>query len=289
MSLPALTIHRPRQIEHATSLLRRLGDDAAVYAGGNELLLELREGDGRHRHLIDVKGIDALCAIEVHHDGLGLGAAVTYRDISRSRLVLEHLPALADLARGIGNVRLRNTATLGGSLCHADPRSEPATFLLAADASVSWAARDGAVGRAKVDEFVRRSFEGGLEAGRLLTAIHVPLLGPDEAIGHRKISLRERPAVTVAAKLAVTGGRIADTRVAVGAPSGAPVLASDAARVLVGERASCLNDDDLAKAGEAAAAAVAPTDDLDGSAEFKRQLVRVLTGRCLRELLESAP
>jgi carbon-monoxide dehydrogenase medium subunit len=99
--------------------------------------------------------------------------------------------------------------------------------------------------------------------------------------------LRERPAVTVAAKLVAARGRVTDLRLAVGGTSGAPVLASEAAHRLIAERASELGESALAEVTDTAAAEVEPAADLDGSAEFKRQLVRVLTERCLRELLEA--
>jgi carbon-monoxide dehydrogenase medium subunit len=286
-SLPALTVHRPSQVADAISLLRRLGDDAAIYGGGNELLVGLKRRAARYRHLVDVKGIDDLRGIEVDGDELRLGAAVTYADITRSRVVREHLFALADMARAIGNVRLRTTATLGGGLCHGDPRSEPATFLLAADASASWATKDDRAARMKLSEVVRASMKGHRDPGGLLTAVHVPLLGRYRAIAHRKVRVHERPAVTFAARLGHRSGQVTDARLAVGA-SGAHLLVTDAGHMLVGERASSLSAARLGEVAEVAAAAVDPADDRDGSAEFKRQLVRVLCGRCLDELLETA-
>ena len=113
------------------------GDDAALYCGGTELLLLLKLGFAAFGHLVDVEGDrGARAASRPRTATLVIGAAVTHRELERSALVRERLPALAAMERSVANLRVREAGTLGGNLCFSDPHSDPATFLLAADAEV---------------------------------------------------------------------------------------------------------------------------------------------------------
>ncbi|HEX5500369.1 MAG TPA: FAD binding domain-containing protein, partial [Thermomicrobiales bacterium] len=128
--------HRPQTLAETAALLRALGDAAAIYAGGTELLPLMKDGLIEASHLIDIKGIPGLSEIEWNgdHGGLRIGALATHRAIERSPLVREHLPALADLEANVANVRVRAAGTIGGNCCFAEPHSDPATLLVALDA-----------------------------------------------------------------------------------------------------------------------------------------------------------
>jgi carbon-monoxide dehydrogenase medium subunit len=287
-TLPPFTIHRAQTVEDATDLLGRLGDDAVVYCGGTELLLVYRFGFADYPHLVDIKAIEELQGITVAGDELRIGATVTHREIERSPIVLEHFPALAAMECHVGNVRVRNQGTLGGNLCFADPHSDPATFLIAAGGSVS-ARRGGAIARRiAIEVFVRGPFETALEPGELLVAVHVPRPRPGTALVHRKMSFHERPAITVAVHVGVDGGRITEARLAVGSVGVAPVRAAAAEGHLLGLDAAVPDAAAMAAAGEAAAEAAGAVEDANGSVEYKRQLVRVLGVRSIREAIAQA-
>src|SRR5437016_3618738 len=133
MTLPRFQLHRPESVEEASDLLRQYGDDAALYCGGSELVLLMKLGFADYGHLIDLKGIDGLRVLHEHDGALHVGAATTHRQLERSPIVREGWPALARMERNVANVRVRTVGSLGGNLCFADPHSDPATFLLAAD------------------------------------------------------------------------------------------------------------------------------------------------------------
>lgn len=288
MKLPPFTVHRPATIEEAGTLLERHGDEAVVLCGGTELLLVYKLGFADYPHLVDVKGIDELHGIAVDGGPLRIGAAVTHREIERSPLVVRHLPALAAMERHVGNLRVRNTGTIGGNLAFADPHSDPATFLLAADGAIVCRRAGGVARRVPMGEFVRGPFETALEEGELLVAIEVPVAAAGAAIVHRKMSFHERPAITVAAACRVEGGTVAEARVAVGSVGVMPALAGEAADVVTGRSVGSVDDAVLAEAGDLAARAAEPVEDLNGSVEYKRQLVRVLARRCLGEAVRAA-
>jgi len=287
-TLPPFTVHRPGTVAEATELLGRLGDDAVVYCGGTELLLVYRFGFADYPDLIDVKPIAELRGIDVDGDELRIGATVTHREIELSPVVQEQCPALARMERHVGNVRVRTMGTIGGNLCFADPHSDPATFLLAAGGAVTLRRGSEPARRLPIEEFVRGPYETALEPGELLVAVHVPSTPAGSALVHRKMSFHERPAITVAAHVAVQAGRVSDVRLAVGSVGVTPVRVHGAETHLAGLDAAALPAEALAAAAEVAVDASAPVADANGSVEYKQQLVRVLARRSLQDAVEEA-
>lgn len=276
MTLPPFDLHRARAVAEARELLARYGDDAAVLCGGTELLLLLKLGFAGYGHLVDIREIEELGGIRAENGTLVVGATATHREIERSPLVRERLPALAAMERGVANIRVRNVGTLGGNLCFSDPHSDPATFLLALDAEAEWTG-----GRAPLREFLQGPYETALGEGELLHSIRIPVPARGIAVVHRKLSFHERPAATVTCAVRVDGGTVAEARVAVGSVGGRAVRAAAAETRLTG----AAPDDAAAvsEAAEAAAEAAGAAADANGSVAYKEQLVRVLVERCFRE------
>jgi aerobic carbon-monoxide dehydrogenase medium subunit len=275
LTLPPFDLHRASSVEEARELLVRYGDDAAILCGGTELLLLLKLGFATYGHLVDIKGIEELSGVRSENGSLVVGATATHREIERSALVLDHLPALAAMEREVANIRVRNVGTLGGNLCFSDPHSDPATFLLALDAEVEY---DGA--RQPLAEFLVGPYETALGHGQLLHSVRIPLPHEGTRIAHRKLAFHERPAATVACAVHAEGDTIAEARVAVGSVGPRAVLVETG---LAGTPAD--DGDALRNAGELAAEAAGAVEDANGSVEYKEQLVRVLVERCLRETL----
>jgi len=283
VTLPPFDLHRPRALEEATELADRYGEDAAFYCGGTELLLLLKLGYASFGHLIDLKGVEELAGVRAEDGCLVVGAAVTHRELERSELVRERLPALAEMERRVANIRVREVGTLGGNLCFSDPHSDPATFLLALDAEVEYRRGGGAARRAPISDFVVGPYQTILDEGEVLTSVRIPELPPGAAVAHSKLAFHERPTATVACLALVVDGEVAEARVAVGSVGARPVRAGAAEQMLTGAPAQEIGNGLLAEAGERAAEAAAPVDDASGSAEYKAQLVRVLVERTFRE------
>ncbi|MBS1889120.1 MAG: FAD binding domain-containing protein [Actinobacteria bacterium] len=280
-ALPEFDRHRPAELAEATELLAAHGDDAVVYVGGTELFLLFKLGFAEYPHVIDLKGIGELYGIERRDGGLRIGAAETHRSIERHPLVRQGWPSLAEMERGVGNLRVRTMGSIGGNLCFGDPHSDPATYLLAAAARLE--ARKGAERREiPVESFTTGPFENALDEGELLTGVLVPDLAPGAVIVHRKFVLTERPAITVAAHVRSDGSRLADVRLAVGSAGNRPSRVEAAEALLDGLAVDQL-DGALAEVRALAADAADPVEDANGSVEYKRHLVGVLSGRILRE------
>jgi carbon-monoxide dehydrogenase medium subunit len=276
MTLPPFDLHRATSVEEAGELLQLYGEDAAVMCGGTELLLLLKLGFSSYGHLVDIKGIEELGGIRAENGTLVSGSTVTHREIERSPLVLERLPALASMERGVANIRVRNVGTLGGNLCFSDPHSDPATFLLALDAEVEYNA-----GRIPLSEFLIGPYETALEHGQLLRSVRIPIPPNGTGIAHRKLAFHERPAATVACAVRTAEGTVIEARIAVGSVGARPVRAFAAEAMLAGNPIG--DNTVLAEAAALAAAASQAVEDANGSAEYKAELVRVLVERCFRD------
>ena len=276
MTLAPFDLHRPTSEAEARELLLRYGDDAAAICGGTELLLLLKLGYAAYGHLVALNGIPTLHGIRTENGSLVIGATSTHREIESSSLVLEHLPALAAMERGVANLRVRNVGTLGGNLCFSDPHSDPATFLLALDAEAEWAD-----GRAPLHEFLVGPYQTALAPGELLRAVRIPLPTPGSHIVHRKLAFHERPAATVTTSVRVQEGTVTEARIAVGSVGSRAIRAHAAEMQLQGISTGDLPA--IAAAAETAAQMSEPVDDANGSAEYKSELVRVLVTRCFRE------
>jgi carbon-monoxide dehydrogenase medium subunit len=291
--IPRFSLARPANLLDAFAAHADANGDGAYYAGGTELLQVMKMGLAQFRWLIDLKAVDELRGIAVEPDGrLRIGATTTHREIERSRLVGERLPALARLERDVANVRVRNTGTLGGNLAFAEPHSDPATFLLACDAELELAAPT-ARRRIGIGDFVLGPLFTAREADEILVAVRVPAAVAGEGRGYAKIKFFERPAASVAVRLRVANGRLADATVTVGSLTDVPVAVPAAADRLVG--APVEGDamtPDLASAIQDAAEAFGEIDaesDLNGSADYKRHLAGVLLRRAVADALLETP
>jgi carbon-monoxide dehydrogenase medium subunit len=289
--IPRFALVRARSLDEAFDAFASAGGDAAYLAGGTELLQVMKMGLASFGTLVDLKPIAALAGITVSDSGgVRIGAASSHREIERSAVVGERLPALAALEGRVANVRVRNQGTFGGNLAFAEPHSDPATFLLACDARVDLAGPSG-TRTLPVGEFVVGPLATAREPEEVLVAIDVPPAATGVGRGYAKIAFFERPAVSVAVEVALADGAIGGARVAVGSMLEAPALVPDASGALVGTPASGPPNGELRDAVARAAEAFGRLDaieDLNGSADYKRHLAGVLLLRAARDAVGEA-
>ena len=275
MMLPSdFELHRPATVEEAVGLRAELGDAAALYAGGTELLLAMKLGVLDYEHLIDVKRIDALRGLSRGDGELRIGALVTHRELE----TLPELPALAELERHVANVRVRCAGTLAGNLAFAEPHADPPALLVALGARVVLTGVGGSR-ELPLEDFLVGAYETELGEDELIEAVIVPL-GANAA--YRKFQVLERPAVGVAAVGAVREGVF----------DGAPVVVVGAGDERPGRSPTAGLDGMAVSEGlnilaAAASEAVEPVDDLSGTEEYKRHLTGVLAKRAVLALGET--
>ncbi len=277
-------IHEPTSIAEASRLLADHGEDAAVYAGGTELILVMKEGLAHFRHLVDIKTIPGLETIAYDGAVLRLGALATHRAIERSAVVGRHAPLLASVASQVANPRVRNVGTLGGNLCFAEPHSDLGTLCVAWDAVIVLA-RDGEERSVPADRFFTGVLETVREPDEVLVRVELRPFGPGTGGAYQRFAMHERPTAGVAAVVATRGGVIQHGRIAIGSVGPMPVRASEAEAMLAG---APLRDEALREAAKAVGRHAEVMDDLYGSAAYKRHVLTVLAARALREAVACA-
>jgi aerobic carbon-monoxide dehydrogenase medium subunit len=278
--LAPFEMHEPATVADASALLRHHGEEAAVYAGGTELLVLMKERISHFPHLINIKTIPGLNEIRLDGDELVIGALATHRHIARSALVQAAFPILAEMEHLIANVRVRNAGTLGGNLCFAEPHSDPATLLIAL--SAHFVLSSGQTTRAVPAESF---FTGLLETNRkpeeLLTEIRIPRLPDGARIAYERFKTHERPAATVAVALLPDG----EARIVVGSVAARPARMQSAEAALTEME---LTPAAIGRTASFAAAEIDPTEDVFESVAYKRHLVRVLVRRALETIARAA-
>ena len=236
--LDRFAIHQPASVGEASAMLSNFGSDAAIYAGGTELLVVMKERLAHFPHLIDIKRIPGLADItfDPEQRELTIGAVARHCDIERSPIVREHIPALAAMASEVANVRVRHAGTLGGNLCFAEPHSDPATLLAALDARLTLVSTAGERELA-MDAFATGLMETARRHDEVLTAVTVPAPGPRTGVAYERFKLHERPTAAVAAVITVVDGVIEAARIVAGSVGERPQRLRATASALRGQPA----------------------------------------------------
>jgi len=279
--------HPAGTVAEALDLLARYGDDAHIMAGGTSLMLMMQQGLVQPGHIVGLRDVAELRGIRALPDGgLEIRATTTHRQVERAADVAAYCPALAETFSRVATIRIRNQATVGGNLVHADPAQDPPPMLLALDAEAIVASQNGER-VVPLIEFFKDYFETVVQEGELLAAVRLPPL----PAGTRAIYVKFLPrteddyaTVAVAATLRLgPDNRCEDLRVALGAAAPIPMRARRVEDALRGQR---LTPALIDQAAEIVREEVDPIDDVRGSARYKREMARVWTGRALRSLLE---
>jgi carbon-monoxide dehydrogenase medium subunit len=279
--------HRPSSLQDALALLGRLGDDAKVLAGGQSLIPLMKLRLASPRHVVDVNRIPGLASIAERDGALVIGALVRESELEASDLVRRRFPILADACQVIADPVVRNLATVGGNLAHGDPANDHPAAMLALEAEVVAVGPKGAR-RIPVAGFFTGPLTTALEAGEILTEIHVPLPPPRTGGTYLKMERKVGDFATAAVGVQLTladGGTCARVGIGLTNVGATPIKARRAEAVLRGRR---VDEAAIREAAQAAADESDPAADLRGSVEYKRDLVRVLTARALRRALERA-
>jgi len=277
----------PTSVAEASRLLAALEDDEVrVMAGGTALMLTMRQRMVQPSHVISMARIDRLQGIEFDpQQGLRIGALTRHADLAASPVVQRHYPMLASMAERVANPQVRNQGTLGGNLCYGDPSTDPPSCLLALDAAVVLGSTRGERCM-PLDEFIVDYFETALEPDEILVEVRIPPLPPGvKGIYSRflRTAAEHRPLVSVALVAGLDGGGCHDVRIAVGASTPIPCRMKNAEAMLQGRRVDAAL---AAQAADLVAQDIEPLSDSRGSAEFRRDMVRVVVRRTICELFE---
>jgi carbon-monoxide dehydrogenase medium subunit len=234
--------------------------------------------------VVNVKRIPALATITVTDAALRLGALTSLTTLIEHPVVRDEYPVLPFTARYMGSPAIRNLATVGGNLCNASPAADLPPVLLALDAEVGIAGPKGER-RVALDGFFRGPGRTVLEPAELLAWIEVPRRRPARAIRYERLDVRRAMDIAIAGAavaVALDAGRVREARIALCAVAPIPLRVRDAEALLVAEG---LTPETAARAAELAAAAARPISDVRATAEYRRDMVGVLTARGLLSIM----
>ncbi|MCK4369134.1 MAG: xanthine dehydrogenase family protein subunit M [Dehalococcoidales bacterium] len=279
----------PKTLKEALTLLDKYQDEAKVIAGGQSLLILMRQGLVAPKYLIDIKGISELNYIKSDaKEGLKIGALTTHRTVEKSPMMRNGFSVLAEIERNVASIQTRNWGTVGGELCHGDPAEDPAPALITLNATLKMASLKGERTMA-VEDFTLDYFETALKPGELLTEIQVPVVPPHTGTAYTKFTVIENDLPTVGAAVSIILGSgddiCQDVRVALSASAPIPMRAKQAEAVLRGKK---ITDALLKEAGEVASTEAEPLSDIYASEEYRRELIKVLVKRMGKEALARA-
>jgi aerobic carbon-monoxide dehydrogenase medium subunit len=283
----------PGSLEAALDLLASRGGDAKLLAGGQSLIPVMNFRLAEPALLVDINKLKELDFIRRDEDsdgggGLRIGALTRQRRLERDPLVAEAAPLLHEAMPSIAHPQIRNRGTLGGSLAHADPAAELPAIAVALGARFRLQ-RAGGERWVDARDFFAGLFATALEPDEILTEVQVPPLPARTGWAFLEIARRHGDYAQVGIAALVTldeTGRCREARLVYLSVGDAPVEAREAARLLVGQELSPTAIQ--AAADKAARDEMDPLGDIHATAEFKRHLARVITGRALRQAHQRA-
>ncbi|AXH91556.1 FAD binding domain-containing protein [Micromonospora aurantiaca] len=288
MQVPApFEYERATSVDHAISLMERLGSTSRLIAGGHSLLPMMKLRLASFDYLIDINDLhDELGYIEAGPDELRIGALTRHRELLESATLTAGFPIFADAERVIADPVVRNRGTLGGSLCQADPSEDLSAVCTALDASCVIRGPGGAERVVSMEDFHVGPYETAVGDGEILVEIRLPVR-PGCGSAYEKVERRAGDWAVVSAGAAVwlDGDVISDARVGLAAVGPNTTGIPEISAALRGQEPG---EGLFAQAGAIAARSCDPATDQRGSADYKRHLADELTRRTLRRAVERA-
>ena len=277
-------------IAMAAAALAEAGGEGKIIAGGQSLVPMLNFRLLRPSVLVDINRIAGLAGIEEAGNAIRIGALTRHYQLETSALIARHLPVLSCAMTHVAHLAIRNRGTMGGSLSHADPAAELPMMVLLLNAELYVASASGQRTIAARDFFLG-AMTVDLAADEIVTAIALPKLPLHTGWGFEEVARRhgDFALAAAAATVTVSGGAIAQTRIALTGVGPTALRAAEAEALLVGR---ALDPDLTRRVIDAVRAAIEPETDLHASSDYRRHLAGVLAGRALaaawRRAAESA-
>jgi carbon-monoxide dehydrogenase medium subunit len=272
-------------IDEALAALKEYGDDVELIAGGTSLIIMMQQGLVQPKVVVGIGQIPELRGVKrTAEGGLDFGATTTHRQLETSPEAFAYDAALPRALGVIATIRIRNQATVGGNLVHADPAQDPPPVLIALDATCDVVGPGGAR-TIPMESFFSDYLESVLDKTELLRSIKVPAMPAGSRLAYKKFLPRTEDdfaTVAVAVRLgADADGRCTDLRIGLGSLGVTPLRAKAVESALRGQK---LSAESIRDAAALVRDEVDPLDDIRGSAKYKREMARVWTERTIAQL-----
>jgi carbon-monoxide dehydrogenase medium subunit len=280
----------PKTLKEVHQELKQFGADAKLIAGGTALVIMMKQRLVRPACLVSLRAVRGLSGLAQKDGGIKIGGLTTHREVETSSLVRRQIPLLAETYRHVATIRVRNMATVGGGLAHADPNQDPPPALIALGATLKATSADGSR-TIPLDGFFTDYYETGLRPDEIITEIFVPRLPPNSGAAFLKFLPRtadDYATVSAAAVVTLDKARksFVDVRIALGSVGTTPIRAREAEEILRGQPVKA---EALREAAEKAKQLVDPISDFRGSAAYKREMAGVFLRRALEAALDRLP
>jgi len=276
----------PKTLSEAIALLQKHGPDAKILAGGQSLIPLMKLRMASPKRLIDLNRVSGLAYIKEADGFLTIGALTRESELDSSDLIRRKYPIIADTAAVIADPLVRNMATIGGNLAHADPANDHPATMLALGTEVVATGPKGAR-KIPIAVFFTDVFTTALKPDEILTEIRIPIPPARSGGAYFKVERKVGDFATAAVAAQVTLEGNTCKRVGIGLTNvgPTPIKATRAEKALEGKAAEEKN---IQEAARIASEEAQPVDDLRGSADYKRSLIRVLTARALQKAVARA-
>jgi len=271
--------HSPTSVDEALALLQQHANDVRLLAGGQSLVPMMNFRLVAPGVVVDLNRIPELAYITDRGNVVHIGAMTRQRAAEFSPIIGEKVPLLREAIKLVGHLPTRSRGTIGGSIAHADPSAEiPMVFQALEGEAVARGPRGERT--IKAEEFFRDALTTSLAPDEMLVEVRLPAMPPGAGFAVEEFARRhgDFAIAAIAAVVVRDGARCCKARLATAGISSCPVRLRAAEQVLEAEG---LGESAVARAAEVAADAVEPLADHNASAEFRRHLTRVLTGRAL--------
>lgn len=280
------TYAAPTNLPQVWDLLRQHEGDAKILAGGQSLIPLMKLRLASPAYLIDLRNVPGLTTLAERDGSLVIGAMVTETTLERSPLVRQRYAGIYDASTVVADPIVRNFATVGGNVAHADPANDHPAMLLALRANVTLQGSRGSR-TMSLDDFMVDTFETALQGDEVLSEIRVPSPPPQSGSAYIKLERKVGDYAIAAVGAAVTLENGVCSRVGIGLTNVGPkaIRATQAETFLTGKQP---DDASIREAARLAADAAQPTSDLHGPADYKRAMVQTLTARALRLAVQRA-
>jgi carbon-monoxide dehydrogenase medium subunit len=278
-----------KTVKEACSLISQYKEEGKILAGGQSLITLLRQKLISPSYLIDIKGVSELDYLTFDDKkGLRMGALTTHRAIEKSSLIQSKYPVLSEMEKSVASVQTRNWGTIGGNLCSGDPIGDPAPSLIALNAKIKIvSSREEKI--VPLADFFTDYFTTVLEPDEILTEIQLPPPVAHTGVVYMKFSTIEAGIKIVSTSTSIILDSNKQTcknaMIVMSAVAPVPFNAKKAGALLIGKK---INDDLIAEAAQLASEETNPTSDVHGSAEFRREIAKVLVKRAVKEAFEKA-
>jgi carbon-monoxide dehydrogenase medium subunit len=282
----AFSYHRPATVADAVKLLADLGDEARALAGGHSLVPMMKLRLANPSHLVDLHGVAGLKGIKRDGNKVTIGAMTTQHELLASDEIAKSLPILHETALLIADPQVRYRGTIGGNVANGDPGNDMPALMMTLGASYQLQGPNGAR-EVVASEFYQGAYFTALEPGELLTSVTIPVPAAGHGYAYEKLKRKVGDYATAAAAVVLTmaGGKVATCSIGLTNLHETPLLATDAAKAVIG---TSLDAASLKKAAQAAEAIMSPAADARGPVEYRKHVGGIMVTRALQRAASRA-